>query len=168
MFYQIFIQSLAIIALIIWGSSYHFKKRKSILIIQLISFIFWVSHFILLGAYTGAALSAIAALRLGFFSFKKKGNWTSSPFVLFGFIGLVTVFTIFTFSAYWVIFALIGSIFAIIASWQYSQNKIRILFLPSHASWIIYDLFAGSYGGAISEAVLGVSALVSFLRNRKK
>ena len=166
MYIQLFIQSLAIIALIIWGASYHFKERKSILLIQLISFVFWVTHFVLLGAYTGAALAAFAAFRLAIFSFKKKDNWIGRPVTMWAFIGALIILTILTANAYWAVFALIGGIFAIIASWQNNQNRIRLLFIPSHLGWIIYDIIAGSYGGAFSEAMLGLSALIGFFKKR--
>jgi hypothetical protein len=167
MFWNIFIQLLAIIALVIWASSYHFKSRRGILLFQLLSFIFWIAHFILLGAITGAVLSTIAAIRLALFSFKTETNWISKPIVMYFFVVLLVVSTAVTYSAYWSIFALIGGIFAIIASWQNDKNRIRILFIPSHLFWILYDVLAGSYGGAISEAVLGVSALWSFLKKEK-
>jgi hypothetical protein len=167
MYYQIFVQSLAIIALIIWTFSYHFKERKPILVVQLLSVFFWITHFILLGAFTGAALSVVAAIRLFVFSFKKKGNWTINPLVFWLFIVALLIPTLLTFNAYYAIFAFIGGIFATIASWQNKQNNIRVLFIPSHLSWIVYDLFAGSYGGAISETILGISALISLFSKKK-
>lgn len=165
---QLFVQSLAIFALLSWAVSYHFKSRKSILLAQLVSVIFWITHFGLLGAYTGAALSAVAALRLIVFSFKKKNNWVSKPFVLVAFIVALIVSTILTFSTFWGIFALAGGIFATLACWQYDQNKIRLLFIPSHVCWIIYDILVGSYGGAITEAILGLSTIFSLLRKDLK
>ncbi|MDD5193991.1 MAG: YgjV family protein [Candidatus Nanoarchaeia archaeon] len=167
MYLQIFIQALAILGLVIWAASYHFKKRKNILLIQLSSFVFWIAHFILLEAYTGAALATVAALRLAIFSFKKKNNWISKPLVFWSFIGLLIISTILTFSTFWSLFALAGGIFAIIASWQENQNRIRMLFIPSHLSWIIYDLLVGSYGGALSEAILGISAIISLRKKNK-
>jgi hypothetical protein len=127
-----------------------------------------MTHFVLLGAYTGAALSAIAALRLGIFSFKKKNNWISKPIVLWVFMGILIIGTYLTFSTFFGLFALVGGIFATVACWQYNPKKIRFLFIFSHISWIIYDLFVGSYGGAISEAVLGISTISSLLRKDLK
>lgn len=165
---QLLIQSLAIIALIIWGTSYHFKYRKTILLVQLASFVFWIIHFLFLGATTGAVLAGVAALRLAVFSFKTKNNWIDSSFVKWFFILLLITSTYFTFSSYSALFALIGGIFAVLASWQYDENSIRKLFIPSHIGWIIYDIFIGSYGGAISEGILGISALISLVRKDLK
>jgi len=168
MYYQIFIQSLAIVALIIWVSSYHFKTRKSILLVQLISFIFLIAHFVCLGVYTGAFLVTIAVLRLAVFSFKKQDNWISKPIVFWVFISMLVVATLLTLTTYWALFALAGGIFATVASWQYNQTKIRILFIPGHILWIIYDVIVGAYGAAITEAVLCVSAILSLLRKDLK
>jgi len=168
MYNAILVQALAITALLIWAASYHFKKRKSILLVQLASFIFWIVHFFLLGAYTGAVLSLVAALRLTVFSFKEKNNWISKLIVLWVFMGIMIIATLLTSSSFLGVFALIGGIFATIACWQYNPKKIRFLFIFSHASWIIYDLFVGSYGGAVSEAVLGVSTISSLLRKDLK
>lgn len=162
-----FIQSLAIIGLVVWASSYHFKKRKSILLVQSTSFVFWIIHFILLGAYTGAALAGVAAARLVLFSFKTKSNWVGKPVVMWGFIFIAIISTVLTASSWWAVFALIGGVFATIASWQNNQQRIRALFIPSHVFWTTYDLLAGSYGGAVSETLLGLSALVGFLRKNK-
>lgn len=166
MYSQIFIQSLAIIALGIWTISYHFKTRKIILLVQLASFVFWITHFVLLDATAGAVLATIAAVRLALFSYKTKSNWIGNPIISWLFIILSIIATYITATAYWAAFALVGGIFAIIASGQENENKIRLLFIPSHIGWVIYDIFAGSYGGAISEAILGLSALVSLLKNK--
>lgn len=164
----IFIQFLAIMGLLIWASSYHFKSRKNILLVQLFSMFFWITHFIFLGAYTGAALSGVAALRLAVFSFKKKNNRVSKPLVLWAFIVVLFVATLLTSSTFIGIFALIGGIFATLACWQYDQNKIRFLFIFSHIAWIIYDVSVGSYGGWISESILGISTIISLLRKDLK
>lgn len=166
MYFQIFIQLLAIIALIIWSSSYHFKDRRTILLVQLISFIFWIIHFVLIGAITGMVISIIAAIRLFVFSFKTKDNWIANPLVSWFFIIISIIFTYFTMTAYWAVFALLGGILAIIASIQDDENKIRIFFIPSHIMWVVYDIFAGSYGGAISEGVLGLSAFISLFKKK--
>lgn len=163
---NILIQLLAIVALGIWFFSYHFESRKTILLVQLLSFLFWITHFVLIGAYTGSALAGVAALRLALFSFKTKNNWISKPVVMWLFVLLLGVSTYFTFNSYWSIAAFVGGVFAIIASWQFDTNKIRLLFIPSHLSWILYDLFSGSIGGAISEGVLCASAIVSLLRKK--
>lgn len=167
MFAPLFVQSLAILGLLVWTISYHFNNRKTILLVQLASFVFWILHFVLLGAMVGAVLSAIAAIRLALFSFKTKNNWIGSPFVMAFFIIVSIVGTYLTFVGYWSVFALIGGIFAIVASGQDNENRIRKLFIPSHISWIVYDIFAGSYGGALSEGILAISAIVSLYKNRR-
>lgn len=163
---DVLIQFLAIVALGIWFFSYHFKSRKTILLVQLLSFIFWITHFVLIGAYTGAALAGVAALRLALFSFKTEINWVGKPIVMWFFIFLLGISTYLTFESYWSIAAFIGGVFAIIASWQFDTSKIRILFIPSHLSWILYDIFSGSVGGAIAEGVLCLSAIISLLRRK--
>lgn len=163
---NIFIQLLAIVALGIWFFSYHFSSRKTILLVQLLSFVFWITHFILIEAYTGAALAGVAALRLALFSFKTNTNWIGKPIVMWLFILLFGLSTYLTFESYWGIAAFVGGVFAIIASWQLDTNKIRKLFIPSHLSWIVYDIFSGSIGGAISEGVLCLSAIISLLRKK--
>ncbi len=135
---QIFIQSLALLGLLVWTVSYHFKDRKTILLVQLASFIFWILHFVLLGALAGVALSTIAAIRLALFSFKTKNNWIGKQWVMWFFIVISIIATYVTSIGYWGIFALIGGIFAIIASGQTDEDKIRKLFIPSHVGWIVW------------------------------
>ncbi|MFA7193860.1 MAG: YgjV family protein [Candidatus Paceibacterota bacterium] len=162
----ILIQLLAIIALGIWFSSYHFNSRKTILLVQLLSFVFWITHFILIEAYTGAALASVAALRLALFSFKTNTNWIGKPIVMWLFILLLGISTYFTLESLWGIAAFVGGVFAIVASWQLNTKKMRVLFIPSHLSWILYDIFSGSIGGAVAEGILCLSAIISLLRKR--
>lgn len=164
MLLQIFIHSLAIFALIVWASSYHFKERKIILLVQLLSFLFWIAHFILLGAYTGAILCSIGALRLFTFSLKRKNHWSSNYSLIYFFISILLISTIATFTTPWAIFAFLGGAISVIASWQDDQDKLRLFFIPTHVCWFIYDLAVGSYGGAFSEMILGISAIISLLR----
>ena len=164
---QIFIQSLAIFALLAWGVSYQFKDRKNILLSQLIGSLFYVVHYFLLGATTGAFISILVVLRLGIFYFKKKGNWVDSPIVLWLFLILSLIATILTFTAYWAVFAFIGSVLAITATWQEKPTTIRRLFIPCHLSWITYNVFARSYGGVIAESVFLVSTIISLYRKEQ-
>lgn len=170
MTFFLIVQSLAILGLIIWAVSYHFSSRKKILLIQLCSFIFFITHFILLNAYTGAVVAFIAALRLLAFSFRKKNNWIDHPIVPVLFIIITAIFTFITAENFWAIFAFIGGVIAILASFVLDEDKIRRYFVPSHISWIIYDIAVGSYGGAISEFILMLSALSSLFKykNSKK
>jgi hypothetical protein len=161
MYFQILIQGLAVIAMIIWTTSYHFKSRKTILLVQLSSVVFLCIHFFLLEAVIGLAISSIAAIRLVLFAYKQRYKWISHPAVPSFFIILTIIVTYLTATVYWAIFALIGGIMAIIASFQNEEDRVRKLFIPSHISWIIYDLSVGSYGGVLFEIVPCISAWIS-------
>ena len=170
------VQSLAIVALCIWFFSYHSKSRTKILCIQLISCLFWIVHFILLEAYTGALLTSISTIRLFLFLFKTDTNWISSRVVMWIFFVLLSISTYVTGESYWSIAAFIGGCFALIASWQSDINKIRKLFIPSHIGWLVYNISVGSIGGIIAELFLGISAagslfsgkIFSFLKKKNK
>ena len=55
------------------------RKRERILQLKLLSDILWMGNYLLLGAYTGAALNGIAILRELVFLQRDCRRWFSSP-----------------------------------------------------------------------------------------
>ena len=164
---DILIQLVAIIALISFAGSFHSKTRKEILLWQILSLFFWVTHYSLLGAWTGALLACINGVVTVIFLFKDTRKWLASSFVLY--LGLLAVIigTIFTWQGYYSLFALFGVMAIIISKWQDVPNRIKLIAILASIFWIIYDVFVGSWGGIVTEVVIILSVLVSLLDKNK-
>ena len=168
MTYFIFVQSLAVIASIIFAFSFQVKSKTGILVWQLISLFIWTLHFSLLSAWTGAALIGVNAIITCILLLQKKHIWARQMLVLYLSIFVLAVMTAITWAGFYSIFGFFGVSFIVIAKWQEHPNQIRLLSISSCLFWIVYDIFVGSYGGIISEIAFIVSIVISLMRNKNK
>ena len=164
--YQIFIQSIALLALAGFAASYHAKTRRGILFIQVLSLCAWLIHFLLLSAWTGAMLNAINIFITAAFLFKDKKIWVKSNYFFTSAILILTAATAATWQGFFSLFALLGVYLATLARWQDKTKMIRFIAIFSGISWIVYDIFVGSYGGIIAELVIIFSIMLSLMRKK--
>jgi hypothetical protein len=167
MFYNLFVQSLAILFLLLFTISYHAKTRKTILSIQLVGIIVLMLHFFLLHAWSGFAMQTIHVIAIILFLFKEKNSWLKSKILLYCFFFIYLILTIITWQGYFSIFSFFGASLGTLGKWQTKPNAIRIILIFAGIFWIAYDLFVNSYGGIIAESILLISAIISLIINRK-
>lgn len=147
---------------------YQQKKRKSLLIYKLTLDLIWFVHYLLISAYSGAAVAAIAACREIIFvkrDPKKAGGivWLS----IFIFLAVVT--TVFTWNNAFSLFTLFASCIAVISFFIGNPKLSRILAFPVCGCMLTYDVACGSVAGVINESFALLSSAVGMLRlDRKK
>lgn len=162
---MIFIQSLGIIGSCVYFFSYQFNKNKSLFKVQIVSFIFYFLHFLLLKAFTGALSSLAALLRLCFLVSNRKDFHSKRACV---FLCLVQVLVgIITFEGFISILPVIANVSLTIAGFSNSPKQIRLTGLIINSPlWIIYDIVVGSWAGVIDELITEVSIIISMFRYR--
>ena len=156
--YVFFVQAIGVIALICGLLSFQQKKRKQILVFQMLAHILFVFQFLLLGAYTGACLDFIAFIRTLIFSNNQK-KWASSSLWVVLFLVIMLVAGILTWDNVYSIFAIIASCLATVAMWVKSERYIRLISLFVGPCWFVYCLVNGSYSGAFNE-LLGIASII--------
>ena len=146
---------------------YQQNTRKKLLICKGISDILWITHYTLLSAYTGAAVTAVAMLRTLVFLNKdakdpKNRKW------LFIFLGISIISGILTWNGFFSIFAMCGSLIAIVSFYVGNPKITRILSFPVSVCMLTYGASNGSEAAIINETVVMISSIVGLLRYRKK
>lgn len=160
------IQLIGFIALALGAASFQPKLRRNILRFQLLSNIFWVTHFLLLGATTGAALNAAGAVRA--YLFNKYGRLkTRSCWLLVFIISLVLVLGVLTWQGWLSLLPMAAMTIATIGFWQRDEQRIRLITLFGAPLWLIYNLLSGSYAGVTNELLVITSILVALWRYRR-
>lgn len=152
-------------AVLFWGLSVQEKKQSKILLVQLLANILYGVQYLLLAAYSGAAVYAVASLRTFLFYERRKENKKIPLLWLFFFLLLTIISSIFTYDG---IISLIPSVIVILYTiFMYMENPIWIkrsfLFVP--VIEIIYNLIVHAYFGiigAIFELVSGAIAVFKF------
>ncbi len=166
-------QVLGFLALAANVLSFHFKKYRQIVTVQMISSVLFTVHFGLLfaagreDALTAGALNALSLFRNGLLLVTEKKRTEKGTALIAGFFSAaVVVFGILTWSSWVSALFIIAMVLVTVSMSVRKPNALRLLMLTAAPFALAYDLLIGSIGGSINEAISFLSALIAFLKNR--
>ena len=142
---------------------FQMKKRSSILAINILAGLIFVVHFSLIGAYTGAAMNVVCALRCTIYYFSDR-KWAKSKAWLAVFIGVSVVLGVLTWGDIYSIFPLMAMVITSISFWLKKESHIRLLTLPTQPGWMIYNIHNNSISGLLTDIVIFSSILIAIIR----
>ncbi len=162
---ELFIQLFGVVALLIALFSYQLKRRNNILLLQLLSHGFWVIHFLLLGAFTGAALNSAGALRSTLFS---KFSSRQRPIAIFILVlTIVVLAALLTWQGWKSLLPMTATIIGTIGFWQRDEQRIRLILLFASPFWFTYNFLVGSYVGMLSDTIVMASIFLALWKYRR-
>jgi hypothetical protein len=139
------------------------KKHGRVLTYRTANEIFFGVQFFLLGAYTGVAMNVVGSIRNTIFTLQvKKGRstrWSAALFCL-----AFLVFGLLTWEGPKSILVIAAKIISTLAFGNKNLLVVRLLILVTSSSWLIYDLFSGSYAGVVCEILTLLSILIALYR----
>jgi hypothetical protein len=142
---------------------YQQKTRGGLLVSKLIGDAIWFVHYVLIGAYTGAAISIIAIVRELVFMHREK-KWANSPLWLVLFLALSALSGVITWKNLYSIFPCVASALAVISFWIGKPRLSRILAYPITISMLTYNVASLAYLAIANEALSLVSAVIGNIR----
>lgn len=145
-------------------TSFQLKKRKHILVFQLICTAFWTLHFFVLGNLTGGVINGIQTVRCVVYFFKENQKWAQKQFWLYFFLVASIVAGVLTWENIWSILPIIGMLVSTVSLWMKNPKHIRLLSLPVSGVWLVYDFICKSYAGVCNEIFLLVSVSLALWR----
>ncbi len=122
----------------------------------------WSTHFLLLGATTGAAMNLLSAGR-GYVYYRVHPN-KRNTWVLWLFVGLTAIATALTWQGMISLLPFAGSLSSVVAFWHRKPKMIRRLAFLSSPPWLTYNIIVGSYPGIVVEILLMASNLIGQYR----
>ena len=128
------------------------RKRRTILLCKLTCDIIWTFHYVLIGAYSGAALNILAIGRESVF-YNKEKKWASSIFWLYFFVALTIGSSLLTWEGPLSLLPMIGSCCAVVSFWCTKPLHIRLLAIPAQVLWLIYGILHVSVPSVISNII---------------
>ena len=156
-------------AVILFLLSFQFKKRKNILIVNIVSRSLYVLQYIVLGAFEGAVLDFMGMLSSVIAKYKEKNfvrkNWVFFLVVIDAVLiaaGLAFYENVFS------LFAIGGIVLEVTALWLTNEKHIRALSLASTPFWFTYNVANSAYGSAVGSFLAMVSIIVAMARYDKK
>jgi hypothetical protein len=141
---------------------FQINKRKGMLRISVAASSLYAIQYILLGAFTGAAMNVVGGAR-GYAYYRvtpsRKHRW-----VLLSFMGLAAIGALLTWQGPVSLLALLGSISGTFSVWHKNPTYIRRWALLAPPLWFTYNFISGSYPGMISEVIMLFSNLLGEYR----
>lgn len=162
---QIIVQAIGVVAMALTILCYQLKKRKYILLMQYSGNALWCVHYFLLGAPTALIMNALNVFRGIIYAIDKK--WAKSVIWVIVFLAASVTFGILTFTAWYSVLPIIGTVIATIALRIGDENTLRKVYIFSVPPWIVYNILAHSVPGAVSSAFTLVSLIVALIRYDK-
>lgn len=154
------------IAIGLFFLSYQISQKKKLLIVQTMATSCMCLQYLLLGAYAGFASNIVCITRNILFYYRKKdttvGKWM--PVVLAVIMGFVSLLG---WDGYYSIFVMVGLMINTLCMGYCEPQGLRKSVLFTCVLIILYDIFSGSYAGAVSESLSIVSAAIGIVRYRK-
>ena len=132
-------QIFGIIALVCSFVIYQQKTRKRILSFKLLQDVCWLSHYLLLGAYSAAASSAICTTRSVIY-YNNNKKFFSSRIWLFIYVALYIISAMATWQNIFSIFPATSSIISTFAFWLKNPKHTKMFAILSSTSSLIYNI----------------------------
>ena len=159
-------QFVGCIALAFGVSAFQMRTRVSVLAVMATANAFWALHFLLLGAYTGAALNLVSIARNAMFMrWKDRYPGPLLPAVV---IAVLAGAAIATWRGPLSGVALTAAVCATIAFWQRHPRNTRRWSLLSSPLWLTHNALQGSYPGIIIEVLVLGSILIGMWRHDRQ
>jgi len=123
-------------------------------------------QYILIGAYSGFGLNIVCIIRRIFYFHRDKkvlsGSWL--PIVL-SFV--MAVISLFSWDGYHSLFIILGLIINTVCMGVCNSQNLRKSILITCPLILVYNILEGSFGGAVSETISLISAIIGIIRYEK-
>ena len=162
---DIFIQGIGFLGVIAFIVSYQIKSNRALYIFQLLGSLLFCIQFFMLGAYSGCLSMLLNILRYALLTKYNEWKWVQRKELAWAVCAAFAVVLIFTWAGPVTILTFLASSVSTIFYWTNNAKMIRgaNLFCASPC-WLMYDIYAGSWGGVLNEAITLTSIIVSVVR----
>lgn len=157
---QILIRALGIIGLVLSFIPFQFKRHKHIVLCKMLSSCVFSVQYFLMGAYTGAWLDLVSALR-NYLFYKFVDRKLSTLPVTMAFSLLIVVLGIGSWGGWLSLLPIIAKLLSTVSYGMKNERMLRFIALPSCILWIVYNLMVGGYEAAIGDFLAFVSIIIA-------
>ena len=156
---------LGFISVALFFYSYQVSQKTKLVVIQTIATALGCIQYLFIGAYSGFALNIVCIIRNFVFFFrdkKSKKDWISPVILTLG----IAVASFFSWEGMHSLLITVGLAFNTVCMGMCNQKTFRKTILISSTCIFIYNIFAHSYSGLLSESISLISAMIGIYRYR--
>lgn len=152
-------QALSLVALALCIAAFSSKRDDRLLFILISANVAFTLHFMLLGGWTAAAVTALIVVRIAL-ARHYKGSWPIALMLLVASCGAAVV----TWQGPLDTFALVAAILGTIAMFLLTGIPMRLVLAGAALAWLLNNLLLASIGGVIAEALILATNLITIRR----
>ena len=162
---ELLIQAIGFLGLAFYLSSYQFKSNRTLFTFQMLGSLMFALQFVLLDAASGCLSLILNAARSILLMKYNDWPWVRRKALPLLFCVLYLLIAVFTWAGPLSLLILAPSLLGTFYFWSNNARTIRLgCLFCSCPCWLIYDMFVGSWGGVLNEAITILSILVSIYR----
>lgn len=167
-------QIFTIIMYALLAISYYAKERKKVLILSFLSLIANGIAYILLNAYSGLAMCALALVRNIIFIVDENKNGKREKItkkdiaVLIILYAIAIISAVFTYEGFLSLFSIFATMLYTYSVWQKKTRVYKFLGIPIGILWMLYNFYIKSIFGVILEAILFICSVTGYILEVRK
>ena len=147
---------------------YSRKKKTHLLTFKAVQDLCWLSHYLLLSAYSAAATSALCVVRSAVF-YRTGKETRSSKLPLAIFLALYALSAVLTWKSVFSIFPAVSSSISTVAFWMKNPNHTRVLAISAALCTLTYNItVAHSLSVYVGVSFTILTSVASLIAQRKK
>ncbi len=143
--------------------SFQCKNAKRIMLFQFAGNVLFALHFLLLGAYTGAALNFVGIFRSALYTQRGK-KWADRMIWPFVFSGVAIGLSVMTWDGVWSLLPMLATAITSFAHRMKDAKLVRWCSFPASPLWLVYNIVNMSIGGIVTECFAMTSILIATFR----
>ena len=157
--------SLGFISVGLFFYSYQRTKKSKIMIIQTVATALSCVQYLLIGALSGFALNIVCIIRNFVFYYRDKRKRTdlTAPIL---FAACMAVVSFFSWEGIHSLLITVGLVFNTVCMGIFNAKTFRKTILISSSLILVYNIFAFSYSGILSESISLISVAIGIIRYR--
>ena len=154
---------IGVVGLILFAFSFQAATAKRLLLLRILAGVAMAVHFVLLGAYTAAAVNLIAAIKtLIYYRVTRRDSW-AIPVI---FTGVLLISTSLTWQGIISLLPFAAGLISTYVLWIGSSQRIRLYMLPVSLLWITHNIIVLSPAAIMSDIINISSIIVGLWRHR--
>ena len=164
-YYSAQVIGIAAVALFLW--SYQQKERKRIIAFNIVSRVLYITQYLLLGAFSGAALDILGSISSGIAT--KKDTPFLKKHLKLAVIGIDLVIVgigLLIDSSPLGLLPIAGILFHTTAFWITDERIIRWVSLLGSPCWFVYNFASSAYGSSIGDLLSIASIVIAMIKYR--
>ena len=159
-------QAIGFIATGIAIYSFQAKHRLTMLSMQTVSNLLWMTHYFLLGSMSAVFANLIGTVRNVIYGFRGKYKFADSKIIPATSIVVFLISGVFTYTNPFDILPTFAMVCASIAFFVKEEKLIRFISVFIALSWLTFGIYAGSIASIVSDGSTLISIIIAMVRYR--